>query len=131
VSDAVPLLSAPLPPLPPALSFTAAGPPDYSGQTGLPIFDSVDSGYLGDYGAAGRRRAEADGAAPGGLTSAGLPQRDRRASLRPGAAGGETSQATAVASADNARSRLASFQQGSRRARAAQLERDPRPAQDK
>ncbi len=173
VGDAIPLLGAPLPPLPAAPSFTATEPEparaDWPGaewgggqpadgegaggqragtrsagtgsegagqagqdQAGLPIFDSVESGYLGVYGA-GRRRAGAAGTAPGGLTSAGLPQRDRRASLAvPETADRDTSRATELASAHSALHRLASFQQGSRRARAdAQLARDPSPAQDR
>ncbi len=73
-------------------------------------------------------RAAAAGSAPavGALTSAGLPQRIPQASLVPGAAADrETRQATAAESALTALGRLASFQRGSRRARAApRIERD-------
>ena len=67
------------------------------------------------------RRAPAAGDIPAvdGLTSAGLPQRIPRTNLAPGAAvDQETRQATAAESAQIALGRLASFQRGSRRARA-------------
>jgi hypothetical protein len=74
------------------------------------------------------RRATASGDIPavGGLTSAGLPQRIRQTNLVPGAAvDRETPQATAAESAQIAVGRLASFQRGSRRARAeASMDRD-------
>jgi signal transduction histidine kinase len=70
--------------------------------------------------------AAADTPAAGGLTSAGLPQRIPQANLVPGAADDRvTRQATAAESAQIARGRLASFQRGSRRARAvARMDRD-------
>jgi signal transduction histidine kinase len=80
-----------------------------------------------------RAAAAADTPAVGGLTSAGLPQRIPQANLVPGAvADRETRPATAAEAAQIARSRLASFQRGSRRARAmAQMDRDAKqPAQD-
>jgi len=80
-----------------------------------------------------RAAAAADSPAAGGLTSAGLPQRIPQANLVPGAAvDGETRQATAAEAAQIARSRLASFQRGSRRARAVvRMDRDAKqPAQD-
>ncbi len=74
------------------------------------------------------RRAAAAGDIPavGGLTSAGLPQRIPQTNLAPGAAvDRETQQATAAESAQIALGRLASFQRGSRRARAvARMDRD-------
>jgi signal transduction histidine kinase len=82
----------------------------------------------------GRRAAKAVGTpSVGGLTSAGLPQRIPQANLAPGAAADqETRQATAAESAQIALDRLASFQRGSRRARAAaRMDRDAKqPAQD-
>jgi signal transduction histidine kinase len=80
-----------------------------------------------------RAAAAADTPAVGGLTSAGLPQRIPQANLVPGAAvDRETRQATAAEAAQIARSRLASFQRGSGRARAvARMDRDAKqPAQD-
>jgi signal transduction histidine kinase len=74
------------------------------------------------------RRAAASGdiAAVGGLTSAGLPQRVPQTNLVPDTAiDRETRQATAAESAQIALGRLASFQRGSRRARAvARMDRD-------
>jgi signal transduction histidine kinase len=75
----------------------------------------------------GWRAAAADGtSAAGALSSAGLPQRIPRANLVPGtAAEGETRHATAAESAQIALDRLASFQRGSRRARAlTRIDRD-------
>jgi len=75
----------------------------------------------------GWRAAAADGTpAAGALTPAGLPQRIPRANLVPGtAAERETRQATAAESAQIALGRLASFQRGSRRARAVtRIDRD-------
>jgi signal transduction histidine kinase len=77
--------------------------------------------------------AAADSPAAGGLTSAGLPQRIPQADPVPGAAvDRETRQATAGEAAQIARSQLASFQRGSRRARAmARTDHDAKqPAQD-
>jgi anti-sigma regulatory factor (Ser/Thr protein kinase) len=71
--------------------------------------------------AVGGRRAAASGGIPatGGLTTAGLPQRIPQTSIVPGAgADREARQATAAESAQIALDRLASFQRGSRRARA-------------
>jgi signal transduction histidine kinase len=70
--------------------------------------------------------------AAGGLTSAGLPQRTPQANLVPGTVvDREAPQGTVAESAQIARSRLATFQQGSRRARAvARMDRDAKPAQD-
>src|SRR5450755_2536746 len=80
-----------------------------------------------------RAAAAADTPVVGGLTSAGLPQRIPQANLVPGAAvDRETRHATAAESAQIALGRLASFQQGSRRARAvARMDRDAKQsAQD-
>jgi signal transduction histidine kinase len=120
--DGVPLLGAPLPALPqaPSGSFTVPEPASPE-PAGLPIFDSVESEYF---------RAHGDTAAAGGLTSAGLPQRSRPDTLASGTGAARPApQATASASAHITRSRLASFQQGSRRARAA-MERAEQPAED-
>jgi signal transduction histidine kinase len=93
---------------------TPAGQPATASATG----DSVADG----------RRAAAAGDIPavGGLTSAGLPQRIPQTDPAPGAAiERETRQAAAAESAHIARGRLASFQQGSARARAvARMDRD-------
>jgi signal transduction histidine kinase len=74
----------------------------------------------------------ADTTTAGGLTSAGLPQRTPQARLVQGTGvDRETREPTAAESAQIARSRLASFQQGSRRARAAaRMDRDAKPAED-
>jgi signal transduction histidine kinase len=69
----------------------------------------------------------------GGLTSAGLPQRIPRANVVRGAGADRKARpATATESAEIARGRLASFQRGSRRARAAaRMHRDAKqPTQD-
>jgi hypothetical protein len=73
-----------------------------------------------------RAAAAADTPAVGAPTSAGLPRRIPQANLAPGAAvDRETRQATAAESAQIALGRLASFQRGSRRARAvARMDRD-------
>ncbi|HTS95901.1 MAG TPA: nitrate- and nitrite sensing domain-containing protein [Streptosporangiaceae bacterium] len=108
--DAVPLpLGAPLPsPAPSApLAATAAGPAGAEPGGTLPDFESV--------------------------TPAGLPQRIPRADPVPGsAAGREPRQAAAGDPAQIAAGRLASFQRGSRRARAAtRTERDAKqPSRD-
>ena len=100
---------------------TRAGEPDTASATWPSVAD-------------GRRAAPPDGiAATGGLTSAGLPQRIPQTSIVPGAAADrEARQATAAESAQIALDRLASFQRGSRRARAvARKDRDAdQPAQD-
>jgi signal transduction histidine kinase len=80
-----------------------------------------------------RAPAAADSPAAGGLTSARLPQRIPQANLVPGAAVDQAArQATAAEAAQITRGRLASFQRGSRRARAmARMDRDAKqPAQD-
>ena len=54
----------------------------------------------------------------GGLTAAGLPRRVPRANLVPGSAGDRAARTAPMAeAAEIARSRLANFQRGSRRAR--------------
>jgi hypothetical protein len=82
----------------------------------------------------GWRAPAADGTrAAGALTSAGLPRRIPRANLIPGvAAERETRHATAAESAQIAVGRLASFQRGSRRARAVtRIDRDAKqPSRD-
>jgi signal transduction histidine kinase len=128
----------------------------------LPIFESVESEYFhtrgrdllrpgvpqagqptlagqpaaasasGASGAGGlRAAATADTPAAGDPTSAGLPQRIPQANLGAGV-DRETRQATAAESAQIAQGRLASFQRGSRRARAAaRMDRDAKqPTQD-
>jgi hypothetical protein len=97
-----------------------AGQPTLAGQpaTAPAIWASVADGR--------RAAASADRLAVGGLTSAGLPQRLPQTNLVPGAAvDREAPRATAAESAQIALGRLASFQQGSRRARAvARMDRD-------
>ena len=130
--DAAPLtLGAPLPPPAPATSspVTMPEPPGAGLGGALPIFESVESDYLHARGGGPLRPSEPQAS----LTSAGLPQRIPQANLVPGAAvDRETRQATAAEAAQIARSRLASFQRGSRRARAmARMDRDAtQPAQD-
>jgi hypothetical protein len=110
----------------------------------LPIFESVESDWfrarrrpppragvpLDPYRAApswtspsdeGWRAAETVlTPAVGGITSAGLPRRTPKANLVPGTAGArENRPARAADSAEAISSRLAGFQRGSRRARAA------------
>jgi signal transduction histidine kinase len=134
--DLVPTpLGAPLPAEAPAAPATVIVPDSVGAEPdGLPIFDSVASGYF-----------DADRE---GLTSAGLPQRTPQATLVPGGgADGPTRPPvgvgpaqpvadadcphTATESAQMAQTRLASFQRGSRRARlAAQMDRDAKPARD-
>jgi len=132
-----PLLGAPLPSLaPPHLLAETEPEPVASEKEGLPIFDSVESEYLGAYGAdrlglsapqdgqptlTGRppaapasRASVADGGR--GAEADAPAQRSRQANLVPGTM--VHRRATAAVSAQIARSRLASFQQGSRRARA-------------
>jgi signal transduction histidine kinase len=151
--DAVPLtLGAPLPPPAPVTSCDVTVPAPLGAGLGgaLPIFESVESDYLQTRGRGLPRPSEPQADQPtaaagtptaggptagtptaggptagtptaGGPTSAGLPQRIPQASLVP-----------AAESAQIARSRLASFQRGSRRARAtARMDRDAKqPAQD-
>ena len=117
---AVPLtLGAPLPSPAPAASFAVTVPEPEGAEAGgaLPIFDSVESDYFPARGRA----------------SAGLPRRIRQANLGPGAAADqEPRQAQAAESAQIALGRLASFQRGSRRARAVtRMDRDAKqPVQD-
>jgi anti-sigma regulatory factor (Ser/Thr protein kinase) len=125
IPEAVPLtLSAPLPAPAPPVSFAAAGPPAVDGEPSgpLPIFQSVESSYRHNRGQDGRGPAAppASQPTPRALTSAGLPQR-----IPPGdpvppvaAAEREPRPAATAESAHIAVSRLASFQRGSRRARA-------------
>ncbi len=102
-----------------------AGQPTLTGQ---PAAASASQASAAD----GGHPAAADTPAAGGLTSAGLPQRTPQADLVPGTVvDRETPQATAAESAQMARSRLAGFQQGSRRAQAVRrTNRDAKPAQD-
>jgi signal transduction histidine kinase len=97
---------------------------------GQPASASASRAFAAD----GRRAATAGTPlAGGGLTSAGLPQRIPQANLVPGAAGDrETRPARAAGSGQIALGRLASFQRGSRRARAVtRMDRDAKqPAQD-
>jgi hypothetical protein len=106
---------------------TPAGQPNSAGQ---PAGASASLAPRAD----GRpAAAAADTPAAGGLTSAGLPQRIPQASLVPGApADLETRQAAAAESAQTALGRLASFQRGSRRAKAVGgMDRDAKqPARD-
>lgn len=137
--DAVPLpLGAPVAsPAPPA-SFAAPEPEPAGAEPGgaLPIFESVESRYLHtrrqDLLGPSEPQAAESTPASGGLTSAGLPQRVPQANLVPGAAADrETRQATAAESAQIGAGRLASFQRGSRRARAAaQSVRDARQSSE-
>jgi hypothetical protein len=138
------LLGAPLPAPAPATSpgVTAPGPVSAEPDGALPIFESVESSYgrgplrPGDpqpdqsapaeppagppaaWGAGGGRLV-AEPSAVGGPASSGLPQRTPQASReRAAAVDQETAQDTAAETAEITRSKLASFQQGSRRARA-------------
>jgi hypothetical protein len=136
-----PAAAAPAPGAP-ALVPAAGGPQP---AAALPIFDSVESDWFrahgrrlprhaadpADPGAArpwtspvddGWRAAEAAVLAPvvSGITGAGLPRRPPRANLVPGSAGERAARPASPAEpAEVARSRLAGFQRGSRRARAA------------
>jgi signal transduction histidine kinase len=155
-------LGAPVPSPAPATSFAVTVPEPAGAEPGcpLPIFESVESEYFhtrgrgllrpgepqagqptlagqpaaasGASGAGGlRAAATADTPAAGDPTSAGLPQRIPQANLGAGV-DRETRQATAAESAQIAQGRLASFQRGSRRARAAaRMDRDAKqPTQD-
>ena len=103
------LLGAPLPSLtPPHLLAEAMAEPVASEQEGLPIFESVESEYLDAYGANRLGLSDAEAGAPA--------QGGRPAELVPGTTVHRS--ATAAVSAQIARTRLTSFQQGSRRARA-------------
>jgi signal transduction histidine kinase len=114
----------------------------------LPIYDSLESDWFNRRGRSLQRDEEAPDAADngtgampqwesagdegwraakgaaapsaGGLTSAGLPRRVPQANIVPGSASARAAASTNPAlSAETARSRMASFQQGVRRARAA------------
>ena len=135
--DAIPLtLSAPLPSQAPGASFagTAAEPVGTELRGALPIFESVESDY---FHTRARdllwREPQVGPAAAGTPSAAGLPRRIPQANLVPGdAADRETRQAPAAESAQIALGRLASFQRGSRRARAVtRMDGDAdQPAQD-
>jgi hypothetical protein len=107
--EAVPvMMSAPVPAPAPetATAVTEPGPVDAEPGDGPPIFESVRSGYLHAFG----RDLPRSGSA---------------------AADQETQQASVTESAESTRSKLASFQRGSRRARATvQLNRSAQPGQD-
>jgi hypothetical protein len=134
IPEAVPLtLSAPLPTLAPPATFAEAGPPAVDGEPSgpLPIFQSVESSYPYSRGQGGHAAPPASQPAPaaGGLTSAGLPQRIPQGNPVPpvpaAAAQREPQPAASAESAHIAVSRLASFQRGSRRARAVtRIDRD-------
>ena len=156
--DAVPLTAGRAGAIPGAASPGGTAPEPVGAEPGgvLPIFESVESGYDRGHAPAQRstdRPLDAGGAAcrsaaslanrrracrgralgVGGPASSGLPQRIPQASHVRGAAVDQgTRQATAAESAEITRSRLASFQRGSRRARAtAQMDRGTKqPAQD-
>ncbi len=146
-------LPSPAPPAPPAATRPEPAGAEQSGA--LPIFEAVGSDYFDTCGqdlpepsepqasqptlaeepasapsaspADGWRAAAADSTpAAGAVTSAGLPQRIPQANLVLGAAADrEARQATAAESAQIAVGRLASFQRGSRRARAVtRIDRD-------
>ena len=122
-------------------------PEDPSGQRRLPIYDAVESDWFSSYGQRTDSAAMAGAGwgetadsgwdvaktvlapASSGVTTSGLPVRTPRANLVPGAAGrppsggpGPASPAGAAGparSADAIRNRLAGFQQGASRGRAA------------
>ena len=113
-------------------------PEDLSGQRRLPIYEAVESDWFSGHGkrSGGRAAAEADWGSPAhsgwdaaktvlapassGVTTSGLPVRTPRANLVPGAAGRPQPDPAAPArSADAARNRLAGFQRGASRGRAA------------
>jgi signal transduction histidine kinase len=140
VPDAVPLtLAAPLPAPAPTASFTAAGPEPAGAERSdpLPIFESLESDYLHsrgqDWGSTATRDTPAAPVA-GAVTSAGLPQRippgNRVNPVPPVPAAAAGLQARPAATAESAQiavGRLASFQRGSRRARAVtRIDRDAR-----
>ncbi len=142
--DAVPLtLGAPLPSPAPAASFAVTVPEPEGAEVGgsLPIFESVESDYFPARGRALLRPSEPQAGQPtmagqpasASWASARLPRRIRPANLAPGAAvDQEPRQALAAESAQIALGRLASFQRGSRRARAVtRMDRDAKqPVQD-
>jgi signal transduction histidine kinase len=131
IPDAVPLtLGAPLPyPAPPA-PFTEAGPQAAEAEPSgpLPIFESLESDYLHSRSQEplGPAAPQASQPTPSALTSAGLPQRIPQGNPVPPVPPEREPPLTATAeSAHIAVSRLASFQRGSRRARAVtRIDRD-------
>ena len=133
--EAVPLLlSAPVPSPAPetATAVTGPEPVDAEPGNGPPIFESVRSGYLHAFGRDLPRSGEQQ--ASQSPASAGLPQRTPQpGQVRSPAVDRETRQAVEpVEPAEATRSKLASFQRGSRRARtAAQMNRSAKqPGQD-
>jgi signal transduction histidine kinase len=111
---------------------------DSPGQRRLPIYEAVESDWFSSHGqqSGGAAVAEADWGVPAdsgwdaaktvlapassGVTTSGLPVRTPRANLVPGAAGRPQPDPAAPArSADAARNRLAGFQRGASRGRAA------------
>jgi signal transduction histidine kinase len=159
--EAVPeMLAAPVPAPAPETS-TAVPAPEPVGADpgdGPPIFESVRSGYLHAFGrdlppsgeqqagqppaegpagppaswGDGNGHAAADPPTAGRPASPGLPQRaPEPGQVRSAAADQETQHASVTESAESTRSKLASFQRGSRRARAtAQMKRGAQPGQD-
>ncbi len=108
-AEAVPMLSAPVSSPAPGTSTDVPEPESVDADPGdePPIFESVRSGYPHAFGR-------------GPLASPELPQRfPQRCQARGAAAQQETRRASAAESAGVARSKLASFQRGSDRARAA------------
>jgi hypothetical protein len=124
-------------------------PEDPSGQRRLPIYDAVESDWFSIHGkrtdsaavAGAGWGAAADSGwdaaktvlapASSGVTTSGLPVRTPRANLVPGAAGrppsggaGPADPAGPARSADAIRNRLAGFQQGASRGRAAAAGQD-------
>jgi signal transduction histidine kinase len=138
VPDAVPLpLSAPLPSPAPSASVAVTVPEPAGAELGgaLPIFESVESDYSHTRGQGLLRPSEPPASQPtlagqpaaaSASSASGLPRRIPQASLVPGAAADrETRQATAAESAQIGLGRLASFQRGSRQARAVtRIDRD-------
>jgi signal transduction histidine kinase len=121
---AVPLaLGAPLPSPPPAATDSAVTVPEpLAAELGgaLPIFESVESDYFRTRGGGLLRPTEPGAGQP---TLTGQPAA-APASWASAADGWRA--AAAAESTQTARSRLASFQRGSRRARAAQMDRGPK-----
>ncbi len=105
----------------------ASQPPAGRPPTRLPIPPSPPASW-GD----GRGRTAAGHATAGPPASSGPPQRGPEpGQVRSAAVDQETRQASAAESAEAARSKLASFQRGSRRAReTAQMNRSAQPGQD-
>jgi hypothetical protein len=142
-----PVSVAPAPVAPAPVAVTVPEPPGPQAGGALPVFESVESAYLQARGRDLLQPGEpsvrpptlaAGTPASSGRTASGLPQRVPQATPVPGAAAdresgaaappapaGPPSPAAPAASAQAAGSRLASFQRGSRRARAvAQTDRD-------